>query len=93
MHFARGRLVKRGQWVYQRHEELSVGEEELLWKKGIMGIECPDTLLNAVLLEMVKFCVYVEGENTGILRCCNSSLVTRNANGEASSYVVYTECG
>jgi len=48
MRFAHGWLVKRGQWVYQHHEELSVGEEELLWKKGIMGIECPDTLLNAV---------------------------------------------
>ena len=47
------------------------------WEKGILGIDCPDMLMNAVFFKMVKFCVYVEGENTGVLSCRNSSSVMR----------------
>ena len=51
----------------QHHEEFSVDDEELLWKKGILGIDCPDTLLNAVFFANGKvLCLHGGREHWGL---------------------------
>ena len=93
--FTRGRLVKRDQWVYQHHEELSVDEEELLWNTELYHFQkhCIQQRVRAIYPHYPFFlCLRGGREHWGLKLLQFKIGDKRNANGEVSSYVVYTEC-
>ena len=73
---------------------ISSSEEELLWEKGILGIDSPAALLNAVFYGNGKVLCLSGGRKHWGLKLSQFEFGDeKDANGEVTSYVVYSENG
>ena len=88
-------LRQKGVAVGVKHSEvISSSEEELLWEKGILGIDSPAALLNAVFYGKGKvLCLRGGREHWGLKLSQFEFGDEKDANGEVTSYVVYSENG
>ena len=49
-------------------EILTANHEEILWRKGLLGVHNPDVLLNTVIFSIGKGCALQAGQEHRVLR-------------------------
>ena len=72
-------------------EPLSLDEEELLWKRGILGDHSPDALLNTVFFQIgINFSLRSGAEHRALRHRENCQIVVVEPTGQRP-YLHYTE--